>query len=348
MFRYSTCLLLALPGFIFGTYHVQPLPLKGTFQFLRAASPAGHLVIEESARGERFCLHTPEGDAIEMPRTRHPQAVNSEGIVAGTYKVKGSHSPRFYVFDSRSHLYTDLPPLPFPKDWMIEEVDFLHVMENGEVVGSLFLDMIHADDFFIDPAASLFEGELINFAYNVHTKEMRYFVKSGVYSLQKNKLSKLKNKAPEYTWEPFLHPRRYIIREIDSQGIFYGEDRGEDQDQIRFFAWSQETGFTFLPGSDFPLISALFKNEGLLLPSDVIVYAINDNNEIVGANCLQGCSELHAFIWTHEAGIQDLNDLIDQQDPTINLRQALHISHQGVILGIDENDCAYRLFPAKK
>lgn len=71
-----------------------------------------------------------------------------------------------------------------------------------------------------------------------------------------------------------------------------------------------------------------------------LAYAINESGQVVGASSVEN-GDLHAFIWEENIGIQDLNDLIDPNEPllgTFVLQVATGINDKGQIIGYGEHD----------
>ena len=245
---------------------------------------------------------------------------------------------------------------------MIEKVNFLKVTEAGEVYGSLFLDMTHDDDYFVDPSAPLFEGETIHFSYNVHSKETRYFLKSGVYAINKKKKFE---KVPKSSWEnslaPLLEPRRYRIHGMNDQHLIYGaeESPADEEFSVTPFMWSPKEGFHPLASGE---VSA-FNNSGYMLfnwdapalyslergmiaipVSEAFARSLNDRNQVVGTLYFDRY-ETHAFLWDSESGLEDLTKALA---PDLLLTQALHISNDGSIVVIDRERRLYILHPAMR
>jgi probable HAF family extracellular repeat protein len=64
---------------------------------------------------------------------------------------------------------------------------------------------------------------------------------------------------------------------------------------------------------------------------------VSNSGQVVGASQTKN-GLIHAFLWTPESGMQDLNDLVTTLAPGIVLTQALSINSPGQILAIGRND----------
>jgi probable HAF family extracellular repeat protein len=96
--------------------------------------------------------------------------------------------------------------------------------------------------------------------------------------------------------------------------------RGWDGEFRRGLTWSEATGFTFLPALPGGLIDRVYPR------------GINASGTVVGFADLTPQSP-HAFVWTPQSGMRDLNDLVTAP-PGFVLDWAIKINDQGWIIGI--------------
>lgn len=98
----------------------------------------------------------------------------------------------------------------------------------------------------------------------------------------------------------------------------------------RAFVWSRQLGLVdigFLPGGS-------FSN----------AYGVNNRAQVVGDATVADGS-MHAFLWTPDEGLSDLNDRLLDRPPAV-LRAARHINNDGVILAATEAGLVL-LFPRR-
>jgi probable HAF family extracellular repeat protein len=135
-----------------------------------------------------------------------------------------------------------------------------------------------------------------------------------VYGVRSNTVVNLTDLLP-----PSQYGRGYSeLQDINEANVVTG--RGWDGSAVRGLVWSEATGVTFLPGLQTGLADRV------------------DPRGINGAGTVVGFADFtlqtpHAFVWTTEAGMRDLNDLT-VAPPGFILDWALKINEHGVIIGI--------------
>ena len=125
MFSYFISVILIIPHLVIAAYQIEPLPMQGRFDDLLAASPSGHLVVQEKVnepkrQGLRTYLYAPGASPILIEPDKKVEifsaAVNSEGFVAGCYRRKGDPEDAVKVFISiAAPINLSIFPSPFLK-----------------------------------------------------------------------------------------------------------------------------------------------------------------------------------------------------------------------------------------
>jgi probable HAF family extracellular repeat protein len=118
---------------------------------------------------------------------------------------------------------------------------------------------------------------------------------------------------------PYMYGRAWSeLQDISESNVVAG--RGWDGQALRGLLWSQEQGFTFLPALPGGLIDRVYPR------------GINAAGTVVGFADLTLHSP-HAFVWTPQDGMRDLNDLVTAP-PGFILDWAIKINEAGWIVGI--------------
>jgi probable HAF family extracellular repeat protein len=111
---------------------------------------------------------------------------------------------------------------------------------------------------------------------------------------------------------------RSELHDINESNVVTG--RGWDGQFVRGLIWSASEGFTYLPALPGGLVDRVYPR------------GINANGTVVGFADMTPHVP-HAFVWTHDGGMRDLNDLVTPP-PGFILDWALKINDQGWIIGV--------------
>jgi len=118
---------------------------------------------------------------------------------------------------------------------------------------------------------------------------------------------------------PYMYGRAWSeLQDVSETDVVAG--RGWNGEFVRGLTWSADQGFTFLPAIPGGLIDRVYPR------------GINTDGTVVGFADVS-LHVPHAFLWTADDGMRDLNDLV-VAPPEFILDWALKINDQGWIVGI--------------